>query len=108
MASRGGESLLYNILVPNAEIDPRYAAVTIVTVDGRVVTGIIAAESGSSVTLKGAKGELTTVLRVDIDELLRSGTSLMPEGFEKSLDKTAMANLLAYLQASTQTSGTQE
>jgi putative membrane-bound dehydrogenase-like protein len=108
MASRGGESLLYNILAPNAEIDPRYAAVTIVTVDGRVLTGIVAAESGHSLTLKGAKGELSTVLRVDIDELLNSGASLMPEGFEKSLTKAAMADLLAYLQASTQTSAAKE
>lgn len=100
MATRGGESLLYNILVPNAEIDPRFAAYTIITVDGRVLSGVVAAETANSVTLKGPKGEISTVLRVDVDEMFNSGSSLMPEGLERSIDKAAMADLLAYLQKS--------
>jgi putative heme-binding domain-containing protein len=100
MVSRGNEGLLYNILVPNAEIDPRFASSTIVTNNGRVVSGVIAAESVSSVTLKGPKGEITTVLRVDIDEMFNSNISLMPDGLEKSIDKAGMADLLAYLRQS--------
>ena len=105
MASRGPEALLYNILVPNAEIDPRYASCTVITIDGRIHTGVVAAETASSITLKGPKGEVVTVLRVDIDETFNSGTSLMPDGLEKSINKTAMADLLAYLQMSTNNSG---
>jgi putative heme-binding domain-containing protein len=97
MANRGAEALLYNVLIPNGEIDSRYAAYTVVTVDGRVLSGIIAGESASSVTLIGPQGETTTILRIDIDELRSSGASLMPEGFEQHLDKQATADLLAYL-----------
>ena len=35
--------------------------------------------------------------RADIDELIDTGRSLMPEGFERSLEPRAMADLLAYL-----------
>jgi putative heme-binding domain-containing protein len=97
MTSRGAEALLYNILVPNAEIDPRYASYTVLTSDGRVLSGIIAGESASSVTLRGQQNETSTVLRIDVEELRSSGASLMPDGFEQLIDKPAMADLLAYL-----------
>ncbi|MCA9241152.1 MAG: HEAT repeat domain-containing protein, partial [Planctomycetales bacterium] len=105
MVSRGNEAMLYNILVPNAEIAPQFSCVTIVTNEGRIHTGLVAAETGSSVTLKGAEGEVTTLLKVDIDEMFDSGASLMPEGLEKAIDKQAMADLLAYLNQSAQATG---
>ncbi len=105
MANRGADALLYNILIPNGEIDGRYAAYTAVTVDGRVLSGIIAGESASSVSLIGPQGETSTILRIDIDELKSSGASLMPEGFEQHLDKQAMADLLAYLMSAATAAG---
>jgi putative membrane-bound dehydrogenase-like protein len=98
MTSRGAEALLYNILVPNGEMDPRYASYTVLTNDGRILSGIIAGESAASVTLKGPQDETSTVLRVDIDELRSTGMSMMPEGLERLIDRPAMADLLAYLQ----------
>jgi putative membrane-bound dehydrogenase-like protein len=98
MVSRGAESVLFNILVPNGEADPRYLEYVVVTADGQVLTGMIAGETSTAVTLRAADNKLTTVLRVDIDEMQNMGRSLMPEGFEKLIDKSAMADLLAYLQ----------
>jgi hypothetical protein len=40
-----------------------------------------------------------TVLRINIEELKSTGQSFMPEGLEKQLDVAAMADLLAYLNA---------
>jgi putative heme-binding domain-containing protein len=98
MVNRGAESLLFNVLAPNGEVDPRYLEYVVLTVDGQVVNGIIAGETSTAVTIRGADNKTTTVLRVDIDEMHNSGKSLMPEGFEKVIDKQAMADLLAYLQ----------
>jgi putative heme-binding domain-containing protein len=99
MVSRGTESVLFNILAPNGEVDPRYLEYSIITADGQVLAGVIAGETSTAVTLRSADNKLTTVLRVDIDEMRNTGKSLMPEGFEKLIDKRAMADLLAYLQA---------
>ena len=98
MVNRGAESLLFNVLVPNGEVDPRYLEYAVLTVDGEVVSGILANESATAVTIRGADNKSTTVLRVDIEELHNTGKSLMPEGFEKTIDKQAMTDLLAYLQ----------
>jgi putative heme-binding domain-containing protein len=98
MANRGAESLLFNVLVPNGEVDPRYLEYVVLTIDGLVVTGIIAGETSTAVTLRGPDNKTTSLLRVEIDEMRNTGQSLMPEGFERLIDKQAMADLLAYIQ----------
>lgn len=103
MNNRGSESILYNILAPNAEVEARYVNYSITDIDGKVRTGVIASETANSITLRGANNETHTVLRVDIDVdgLQSTGVSLMPDGLEQQIDKSAMADLLAYLQAAT-------
>jgi hypothetical protein len=64
---------------------------------------MIAAETSTAVTLRGPDDKSTTVLRVDIDDMHTSGKSLMPDGFERLIDKQAMADLLAYLQQAGET-----
>jgi putative membrane-bound dehydrogenase-like protein len=98
MISRGTESVLFNILAPNGEVDPRYLEYSVITADGQVLAGVIAGETSTAVTLRSADNKLSTVLRVDVEEMRNTGKSLMPEGFEKLIDKTAMADLLSYLQ----------
>lgn len=97
MVSRGSDSVLFNVLVPNGEVDPRFMEYVLLTTDGQVLTGVIAGETSNAVTLRSAEGKTNTVLRVDIEELKGTGKSLMPEGFEKTIDQQAMADLLTYL-----------
>jgi putative membrane-bound dehydrogenase-like protein len=95
--SRGAEAILTNVLDPNREVNPQFVNYTLVTADGRSVTGMIAAETANSVTLKRADDATDTVQRGDIEQLRSSGLSIMPEGLEKEIDPAAMADLLAYL-----------
>jgi putative heme-binding domain-containing protein len=105
MISRGAESVLFNILAPNGEVDPRYLEYSIITADGQVLAGVIAGETSTAVTLRSADNKLYTVLRVDVDQMSNTGKSLMPEGFEKLIDKNAMADLLTYVQQAAATDG---
>jgi putative membrane-bound dehydrogenase-like protein len=107
MVNRGAESLLFNVLVPNGEVDPRYLEYVVVTTDGEVISGILAGETSTAVTIRTADSKTTSVLRVDIEEIHNSGKSLMPEGFEKLIDKQAMADLLAYLRQAATKEGAQ-
>jgi len=95
--NRGAETILTNVLDPNREVNPQYVNYTLITDDGRTITGLIDAETANSVTLKRAEGATDTVLRANIDELVASGLSIMPEGLEQQLNKQALADLLAYL-----------
>ncbi|MCO6457800.1 MAG: HEAT repeat domain-containing protein [Pirellulaceae bacterium] len=97
MKNRGDEAILLNVLDPNREVNPKFLSYVVITQDGRSLSGMIASETATSVTLKRADNAEDTVLRIDIEEMRSSGLSLMPEGLEKQIDKQAMADLLAYL-----------
>lgn len=77
----------------------------VLTNDGQVITGVVAGETSTAVTLRGPDNKTTTILRVDIDEINNSGKSLMPEGFEKLIDKKSMADLLSFLKNAAAQSG---
>jgi putative heme-binding domain-containing protein len=97
MKARGPEAIVLNVLDPNREVNPQYLNYAVLTIDGRQLTGIIAAETATSITLRRADSATDTVLRIDIDQLRSTGTSLMPEGLEKQIDTQAMADLLEFL-----------
>ncbi len=96
---RGTAAVLLNILDPNREVKPQFLSYVVVLDSGRTLTGMIAAETANSLTLRKADNTTETVLRINIDELKSTGLSFMPEGLEKQLDQAAMADLLAYLNA---------
>jgi putative heme-binding domain-containing protein len=91
------ERLLANILDPNADIQPGYQASTCVLASGEVVAGLIAAETGGSVTMKLADGTVRNIARAEIDELVTSNRSFMPEGMEETVTVEQLRDLLAYL-----------
>jgi putative heme-binding domain-containing protein len=95
--NRGPETIMLNVLDPNREVNPQYLNYILVTNERQSITGIIAAESATSLTLRRAENASDTVLRVNIEALQSTGMSLMPEGMEKQLDQQAMADLIAYL-----------
>ena len=94
---QGTEAVLLNILDPNREVKPQYFSYVLVTNAGRIVTGMITAETANGITLRRADGTSETLLRIDIEELRSTGVSFMPEGLEKQIDVPAMADVLAYL-----------
>jgi putative membrane-bound dehydrogenase-like protein len=95
--TRTPEALLVDIVNPNAAIDSNYVNYTIVTRDGKTLTGLIATETASSITLKRAENQTETVLRQDIDQIQSSGVSLMPEGLEQNIPLQEMADLIDFL-----------
>jgi putative heme-binding domain-containing protein len=95
--SRNPDALLTNILDPNRTVDPAFLQYVVVDKSGRTFTGKIVAETATSVTLTSGKGVHETVLRSNIDEMASSGKSLMPEGFEKTITKAEMADLIGFL-----------
>ena len=94
---RTPEQLLIAILDPSREVNPQYVAVRIKTTSDQVLDGLIASENATSVTLKRQEGLTDTILKVNIDKMVRSTLSLMPEGLEKSVDLQGMADLIQFL-----------
>jgi putative heme-binding domain-containing protein len=89
--------LLTDILQPNRAIDANYVSYAVVTTDGRPLTGIVSAETATSVTLRMPENKTETLLRADIEELRSTGRSLMPDGLEKNIPPQEMADLISFL-----------
>ncbi|MCL4203574.1 MAG: c-type cytochrome [Pirellulaceae bacterium] len=88
---------LTHTIDPSRSVEGNYRVYSVVTVDGRVLSGLLASETGTSIEMFDAEGKRHVVLREDIDELVASPKSLMPEGFEKQVSETDIANLLEYV-----------
>ncbi len=94
---KSAEQLLTDIIQPNRAIDSNYFSYTVLTIDGLVHTGVLAAETSTSLTLRQAEGKSVTLRRDQIEELRSDGVSFMPDGLEKSIPPQDMADLIAYI-----------
>jgi putative membrane-bound dehydrogenase-like protein len=99
LTDRSVDTLLVAILDPNQSVETPFVNYSIVTRDGRELSGIIVSETGSSVTLRAAGGAEHVLLRNEIKEITSSGLSLMPDGLEQGLTPQQMADLIQYVLA---------
>src|SRR5262249_16410143 len=93
------QALLTQILDPNREVAPHYVEYVAALDDGRVVTGLIVAETPSSLTLRRDQKPEVTIARQRVAEIQATGKSLMPESLERNVSVAEMADLLAFLMA---------
>lgn len=98
LTDKSAQFLLTSILDPNAAVADTYVAYNLETRDGRSLSGILTAETASSLTLVGPGGVKEAILRSEIADLRASHLSLMPEGLEQGLSPEDLADLIAYVQ----------
>lgn len=92
--------LLESIVHPSKVISDQYGAISIVTTDGRVVTGRIGNMNGDSISIVEDMfnaGRLTRVSRDDVESIQPSSISMMPEGLLNTLTAEEIQDLVAYL-----------
>ena len=99
MSVHPAKELLVHVLDPNRSVEGNYRAYAVTTADGRVVSGLLAAESKTAIELVDAEGRRHAIQRSEIDEFTPSTNSLMPVGFEKQIPPQGLADLLAFLTA---------
>lgn len=91
------ESILFHILVPDAEIAPAFTAYIAETKDGRSFSGIMQSETNNSISLRGPLATETNILRNDLAKIEALSGSLMPNGLESAMSKQDLADLIAFL-----------
>ena len=91
------EKILTNIVDPGLDVQPGYFAYQVSLADGGDLYGLIASETGNSLTFKLTDGTTRLVARKDITALKSTGSSLMPPGLENGLSQQEMADLIASL-----------
>jgi len=97
MAVHPKEELLVHILDPSRSVEGNFRSYSVLTTEGRVLTGMLAGESRTTVELIDTMGKRETIPRADIEQLTPSTKSVMPEGFEAQLSVEKMTDLLEFL-----------
>ncbi len=99
------EELITSVLYPSQRISSGYEPVILATADGRVLTGIVKAETTDAIEIEDAEAKRIKVSKADIDARKMSDVSLMPNGLAEGLTATDFADLIAYLETLKDTAG---
>lgn len=92
--------VLREIIDPSHKIDPKFAVQVVITVDGQIVTGIVASEDKDTISMivNPEAPEPTVIKRDDVDEIEKSSKSLMPKALLDRFTKDEIFELLGYLE----------
>jgi putative heme-binding domain-containing protein len=91
-----------HILEPSLKIDEKYRSTTILTDDGRSITGLVVEETPTEVAIVEnplAKAEPVRIKKSDIDDRTTSPVSIMPKGLLDKLTRDEVLDLIAYVAA---------
>jgi putative heme-binding domain-containing protein len=94
--SKGIEYIVENVVDPNAVIGRDYQARLVLTISGRVISGLVEKETESAITIRTATDSVV-IAAAEIDEIQISKNSFMPEGLLKDLNDRQRIELLKYL-----------
>ncbi len=97
VGNKSPQALLIAILDPNRAVESRYVTYLAQLEDGQIISGVLSAESGNSLTLRGPDGKDQVILRKDLEVLRNTGKSLMPEGLEKDISAQELADVIAFV-----------
>lgn len=97
-----GAALLQQILLPSAEINKQFQSWVAVTFKGKILTGLITEQTDETITLMPnplKPDQTVTVAKDDLEELVPSKQSTMPEGLLMTFEKDEILDLLRFIQA---------
>jgi uncharacterized repeat protein (TIGR03806 family) len=91
-------ALLESILQPSKKVDPKFRAILVETVQGRVFTGLLVSRTDQLVVVKDGTGKEIRIAAADVEMIVPQAKSLMPELLVKDLTAQQVADLLAFLE----------
>jgi len=97
MAVHPKHELAIHILDPSRSVEGNFRIYMVQTDEGKVFTGLLASESKTAIELIDAEAKKHSIQRENIEELIASKKSLMPEGLEKLHTPQELCDLLEFL-----------
>ncbi|HWL09695.1 MAG TPA: PVC-type heme-binding CxxCH protein [Planctomicrobium sp.] len=96
-ASSPVDYIIQSLLEPSAKIKEGYHTVTVATVDGKVINGIVVREGSDDLVLRDAQNKEISIPKGDIDERANSPTSMMPVDLTAKLARDEFVDLVSFL-----------
>jgi putative heme-binding domain-containing protein len=89
--------LIRSVLEPSSRIAPGYQTAVVAQRDGKVLTGVVRAESDQEVVLADSEAKITHIAKREIIERRSSDVSVMPAHAAETLSPREFADLIGYL-----------
>ena len=96
---RSERDLLEAIVLPSQTLARGYESWSVTTRDGHAYVGVITSEGPTAIALRTTDRHEIRLERAEIDELLPSRLSIMPQGLEQVLSSDELNHLIAFLRA---------
>ncbi len=97
--SRMRRELVEAVLFPSARLEQSYRSTRVLTSDGRVLNGLIAAQNDTMLELICGVNERHMIPKNEIESQEPSDVSVMPAGLEQSLSLQQFADLISFLES---------
>ena len=94
--------ILLNSIDPSYDVPDAYKTVSVLTVDGRSVNGVLAEEDAQRIVLKTAEQPRVVIAKADIEQRKVSPNSMMPEGQLDQMKPQEVVDLIKYLRTTQQ------
>ena len=89
--------LVRSVLEPSSRIAVGYQPVSIATRDGRLLSGIVRAETDESIDLADAEARISRLPKRDVEVRKTATGSIMPAGAAEALSPAEFADLISFL-----------
>ncbi|HVV00333.1 MAG TPA: ThuA domain-containing protein, partial [Verrucomicrobiae bacterium] len=97
LVAKDPASVLRDIKEPSASINPDYVAYHVSLKDGSDMTGFVRSQNEHLLGIVGTDGKTKLVPRNQVEQLVPSSVSLMPEGLLTALKRAQVRDLLTFL-----------
>ena len=94
--------ILLNSVYPSLDVPHAYRTVSVLTVDGRIVNGVLAEEDGTKIVLRTPEQPRVVIAKEDIDFRKISPQSMMPDGQLDAMKPQEVIDLVKYLRTTEQ------
>ena len=91
------KEIIESILHPSHVISDQYASKTVITEEGKMYTGIVSAGVAGEIVVTKSDGGRVILSSREVEEIVRSQVSVMPDGLLDSLSLQEVVDLFTYL-----------
>lgn len=96
-ASSPVDYIIQSLIEPSAKIKEGYHSTTVVTTDGKTITGLLIRETDKNILIRDAENREVTIPLDDVLEKANSTTSMMPAELTAKLSQDEFVDLVAFL-----------
>ncbi len=93
------KDILEAILTPSKTISDQYKTYTILTTRGQIINGMRAPDEDGKIVLLLSDATTVRIPKDEVEEIVESSVSIMPDGLLNTLSAQEIADLVAFLEA---------